>query len=80
MTIWEKLKTGPRHTLCCRSCGGRVSISRAAIFAVVVPVAIGAFVANASASLVLGAAAIMAGGVAAVWVYIYAVPVVRRDA
>jgi uncharacterized membrane protein YebE (DUF533 family) len=79
MTIWEKLKTGPRHTHSCRSCGRRISISRTALIAVLVPVTVGALVAHAVASQALGVAAIVLGGLAAVGVYIYAVPIIGRD-
>jgi DNA-directed RNA polymerase subunit RPC12/RpoP len=80
MTIWEKLKTGPRHELACRSCGRKISVSKSAILAVIVPVTIGAFVAHTSASLTLGAGAILTGGAVAILVYIFSIPIVGRDA
>jgi hypothetical protein len=80
MTAWQKLKIGPRHHVDCGSCGRKVSVSNAAVVTAVVPVTIGAFIAYASASLTLGTAAILTGGAAAVWVYVYAVPIVGRDA
>jgi hypothetical protein len=79
MPIWEKLKPCPRHTLACRFCGRKISISRAAIIAVVVPITAGAYVAHALAPPTLGVAAIVVGGLAAVGVYVYAVPIIGRD-
>jgi hypothetical protein len=80
MTLWEKLTTRPRRPMSCRSCGKQISISQSAIFAILAPITVGAFIAGASRSLTLGALAIIMGAVAGVAIYLYAVPVVGRDA
>lgn len=80
MTIWKKLTIGPRHSVACRSCGKKITVSKAAILAIVVPVTAGALMAYASPSLTLGSVAILIGGAAAVGLYILAVPIVGRDA
>jgi len=79
MTRWEKLKTRPRQSLSCRSCGRKIAISRAWLLAILLPATIGAFIADASRSLTLGAIAIAGGSVVAVCMYLYAVPIVGRD-
>ena len=79
MTLWQKLKTGPRHAIHCRSCSQQVSVSATGtMLAVVGPIAAGGMIAHFSTSLALGAIAILAGGVAAIALYLFSVPVTRR--
>ena len=78
MSAWEKLRIGPRHSVPCRACTRKVSVSKAAVLAVIAPVIIGAIAAHLSTSLALGAASILAGGIAALLLYVYAVPLVER--
>ena len=79
MTFWQKLKTGSRHTLPCRSCGRKVSVSRTSLLAVLVPVTAGAFIASEAISLALGTAAIIIGGTSAICIYLFVVPVSGRE-
>jgi len=80
MTFRQKLKLGPRHKVGCGTCGRKVSVSKVAILAAAVPVTIAAFLAHIATSLLLGSAALLIGGAAAISVYVFAVPIVGRDA
>lgn len=78
MGVWDKLRTG-RVTRPCEACGRRLTISRWAIPAVILPIAIGAFIADRAASLTIGSLAIAVGAAVAVLLLVFAVPVVERD-
>lgn len=76
MTLWEKLVTRPRHGRPCRSCGKQVNLAVGWMaLALVVPMTLGATVANRSGSLIIGALAILAGTAVALLLYLYAVPI-----
>jgi len=79
MSRWEKLKTRPRDARDCRSCGKKVSVPLWSILAILLPIAVGAFIADGTKSLALGSAAILFSAFAAVCCYLYAVPLVGRD-